>query len=239
MTEFLINPYRFAATAAFNPITGVGWAHAYWTEGTEFTALSYSNGGAVSSWPDEVGTDDLAQATGIKQPLYRASTGPGSKPAVQGDASNDLLQVTFGSSIASSWTVVVVAREKVSANQRMFDNGAGGGVAVLDVQSTPNYSITAGTARTGGTPSNDTDHLYVVCAGTSPYFERDGTSIVTSTIGTNTLTGLTLFSDRLDSTRKAAHLISFVGVYNGDARGDAGWASFKSWVSTNYGITVA
>lgn len=79
----------------------IGWTHAYWTEGPKFTALSYSDGGAVSLWPDEIGAlrglvvgtmslgggsagVDAVQATGSKQPLHRASSASfNSKPIVE------------------------------------------------------------------------------------------------------------------------------------------------------------
>jgi hypothetical protein len=33
--------------------------------------------------------------------------------------------------------------------------------------------------------------------------------------------------------------MTFVGIYYGDPETDGGWANFKSWIGTYYGITVA
>lgn len=232
----LLNPYRFAASS-FDPIADVGWAHAYWAEGSEFAALSYSADAEVTSWPDEVGTIDLSSAAG-KYPLYRATGGPNSKPGVQGDAVDDYLTGTYGAALTGTWTRVVIAVEKVSGNQRFADNGTTGSVAALDAQAT-NYLASAGTNRTGGVPVNNTARLLVMRSGVSPYLAVDNASAITLTIGNGDLAGITLLNARTLATRPGNHIISFAADYDGDAAADGGWADFLSWVTEHYGITLS
>lgn len=222
----------------FDP-TIVNWAHLYWSEGSAFTALAYGADAEVTSWPDEISTDDLASVA-TSYPLHRTTGGPNGTPAVQGDGTNDYLTVTFGASITGTWTVVLVAVEQVNSNRRFFDNGAAGGPTALDTQATtPNYLATAGTNRTGGTPSNGASRFIEVSSGSSPYLAVDGTSVVTNTIGTGDLVGITLFAGRDTTTRSSAHQLALVGIYDGNARADGNWATFKAAAATHYGITIA
>lgn len=223
---------------AFDPIADVGWSHAYWAEGSEFTALGYADGGAVSSWPDEKATQDISQATATNQPAYRATGGPNSLPCVHADG-NDWLQGSFPSALSQPYTIVIVAigENSATADNRFFDGVSNS--SVLDELSAGGYLLNAGSSVTGGTRDGN-PHLFTsLFNGASSLVERDGTTIVSGNAGTNTLSGLTLFAARTGETRPSAHKIAFAGVYNGDVRNDAGWADFEAWTETHYGLTVA
>lgn len=68
-----------AATPDFLAVAS--WAHAYWTQGPEFSALALTNGANVTTWPDEIGTADLTGVTNY--PSYQATGLLNSKPAVR------------------------------------------------------------------------------------------------------------------------------------------------------------
>lgn len=72
------------------PETVDGLAH--WYDATEL--LGFDDGDSVGTWPDEEGTDNLTQATGSQQPVYKTGI-IGDKPVVRFDGLDDLMNVDW------------------------------------------------------------------------------------------------------------------------------------------------
>lgn len=223
-------------TGGFDPLT-VGWAHAYWAEGPEFVALGLSNGAAVTTWPDEIGTADLSQATSTKQPAYQATAGAGGQPAVKADGGDVLHSATI-TTITQPFTLVCILTGE--DNDSVPIAGDDGSLRFLYGAGTRwaiyfgNYLQSATTADFGSA------HLMVVLAsGGSSQIEKDGTALVTGNAGTGTATSVTLFGGGNTPVNPSVAALSFGAIYSGDARTDPKWTQFKAWVTSHYGITVA
>ena len=80
----------YSRASSFSPLQ-VGWTYAYWAEGPEFVALSVADGGAVGTWPDEIGTLDAHRAPPERSPPTGPRRGRNSKPTVQFDGGDHLV----------------------------------------------------------------------------------------------------------------------------------------------------
>lgn len=231
----------------FNPLTQVGWDHAFWAEGPRFKALAVSDGEPLASWPDEIdsGVALIATPGEDNRPTYRAADSAFATPAVEFDGSNDILLGSFSSAKAVPFTVVIVARLRSIPAENAF---------MFRASSTVNHGqmwYEASTGRwkwvNGGTSTTsseaDTDpHLHVcVFADTSETdaeWEIDGALVnASSSLGTGPATLLRLGGYTATSNLAPATVV-FAGVYAGDVRDDPGWPAFMGWVSDHYGIDM-
>ncbi len=225
----------------FDPLT-VGWRNAWWAEGPRMAALGLSDAAAVSTWPDEIGSEDLTQ-TGANRPTYRTAGTINSVPAVRGDGSQ-YLNRTQGSftGLAQPDTVVVVAKYATLMNTSdpyLFD-GAGSTRQIL----TGRYSnisvwlIYAGTI-VHGAASNTSPHLWLgYFNGASSVGQIDGTQVSSGNFGGSNLDGMALFTNSTFDFKASAD-IAFVGLFSGDVRTDPKWSDFKAYCLSHWGITVA
>lgn len=102
-----------------NPVTDIAWAHAYWAEGSEFTALAYADGASVTSWPDEIGTANLAQVGTSAVPTYAASpSNMNGKPAVR--FGSGALRKLWSASIAAPYEVAMIYRLRSTPPSHCF-----------------------------------------------------------------------------------------------------------------------
>ena len=240
MTTF-VDSYRFAAAGGgFDPIADVGWTHAYWAEGTEFVALGYADTDAITSWPDEVGTENLAQS--VASITYRAASAINSQPALLSGLSSARLTKTFASAITQPLTVVVIAEFDPAEGSfaTLFDGPPGGSAITIYDNNNSTMSMEAG-AMVGGGAQDANPHIFVAYFnGASSTLVRDGTTQISGNAGTNSLQGLSLFVNKDGSNdTDISGPIAFVGLFSGDVTGDAGWADFESWAGTHYGLTIA
>lgn len=229
----------------FDPLT-VGWTHAYWAEGPEFAALGLSDGAAVGTWPDEIGTADLTQATAGLRPTYRTAGTINSVPAVRGDGTQ-YYRDTASMTMAQPHSTVIVTRLTSVAGTwaTIIDGKTGSNRAWVAVRTggTLGWNLFAGGGNpTAGTPAANTSYLLMaLLSGASSVLDINGTQVVAGNPGTHQRGGVSLFNSSADLGQAAAVSadIAFVGLFSGDARTDPKWSDFKAWVSSHYSITVA
>ena len=164
----------------------VDWAHAYWAEGPQFTALGVANGGAVTTWPDEMETpgsgglvvgfmsltlttpavvgDDLTQATAGNKPTYRSNSAAfNSKPIVEFDGTTDYLTTTWTTGIPFPYTVWAVVRNRtLDGNFRLFwaDNPSTSNDHGVGVNSANDWLVVGNNgAQTGGAANTNAHAL--------------------------------------------------------------------------------
>lgn len=205
-------------------------------------ALGLSDAAAVSTWPDEIGSEDLTQ-TGANRPTYRTAGTINAVPAVRGDGSQYLNRTAASfTGLAQPDTVVVVAKYATLTNTSdpyLFD-GAGSTRQIL----TGRYSnisvwlFFAGTVVEGGA-SNTSAHLWLgYFNGASSVGQIDGTQVSSGNFGSNSLDGMALFTNSTFNFFASAD-IAFVGLFSGDVRTDPKWSDFKAYCLSHWGITVA
>lgn len=76
--------------------------------------LALADGAAVSSFPSSVGAYTAVQATGIKQPLFRATGGPNGVACIEFDGSND--GITIANFVMNSHCTVMAVYKKTTAS---------------------------------------------------------------------------------------------------------------------------
>ena len=231
-----------AAAPSFNPLTD--WTtdpvHGVWASDPAWTPPA--DGGAVSSWRNggTVG-GDLVQATGSKQPTYRAATVAfNSKPTVQGDGTDDLLAVDTATYAQTWWVVMIAARGKaVGLNEVLWDNIAGAASTSVFSQGSV-WRLSASTQIMGGTPDTNPHLIVGKAAGASSSLTIDGTTVASGNAGTSSITGITLFAERSQAAGyfSSGH-IAYAALFTTDPTALPEWAAFKAWVLSEYGITVA
>lgn len=129
--------------------------------------LALADGAAVSSWVDRVQSANLAQATGTKQPLYRATSALASQPAVDFDGVNDLLRYAGELTHRDGGHIFVVCRLDVSTGgitvatadetsgghhlYQGFNSGGTGRIEVAAPDSATNWLQSADSAVTTAT----------------------------------------------------------------------------------------
>ena len=205
-------------------------------------ALGLSDAAAVSTWPDEIGSEDLTQ-TGANRPTYRTAGTINSVPAVRGDGSQYLNRTAASfTGLAQPDTVVMIAKYATLTNTSdpYLVDGAGSTRQIL----TGRYSnisvwlFFAGTV-VGGSASNTSAHLWLgYFNGASSVGQIDGTQVSSGNFGSNNLDGMALFTNSTFDFKASAD-IAFVGLFSGDVRTDPKWSDFKAYCLSHWGITVA
>lgn len=223
--------------SSFDPLT-IGWAHAYWAEGPEFVALGLSNGAAVGTWPDEIGTLDATQGTAASKPTYSATGGPNSRPTLTFDGGDVLRTIGVGAH-ALPVSLVLIWKWSGSGHTRCVtlssSNIQFGGGITGDNQ----FELFAGTGLKTVSARDTNHHLHVgVVNGSSSVLEMDGiaTSGNAGSAAPNSGDVFAIGSD--NGFTFLTGQIAFFGYAYGDVRTDPKWAAFKAWVTSHYGITV-
>ena len=237
----LLNPYRYGGSGgggSFSPLD-ISWHAAFWAEDPNWTPPA--DGAAVSQWDDASGNGRHAtQATGSKQPVYRASaTKLNNQPAVQGDAADDALATASWTALSQPVTVASIFAYRTIGFGRgasmVFDGiTSSNRQTAFHVGSNNDLAIFAGTALTDTATVQDTDaHLWIATFDTTDTLEEDGTTLLSGSAGSQTLTGITLFSD-FGQTARMDGWISFLGVKNGTLTAQEK-ADLRSWSQSHYG----
>lgn len=226
----LLQPNRFAAP--FSPLD-IAWHTCMWASGAEFAALALADGAAVATWPDEASTHDATQATGSKQPTYRAAVAAfNNKPVIEGDRVDDYLATAAFTELAQPTTIVLVGATANSDNY-LFD-----GIVTNKrnyLKRRPSNLWEQGTSGAEGHPNaaDSNAHLHIATYnGASSSHQVDGTSSST-TLGTDGLTGLTLFS-YFNHDAQFGRYIAFLGVINATLTAQ-NKTDLRTWAQSYYG----
>lgn len=221
----LPGPFK-AASGAFAPTDIAGLLG--WYRGSSLSALA--DGDPVGQWNDEGGANNhLLQATALKKPLYRATGGPGGKPAVDFDATDDILFASC--TIAWPTTVFLVLNQTTWTGGKIIFAGstASGTMDLRQNATTPNVrqQASANGAAVTGPALGAWGLVTAVYNGASSTMALNGGSNVASNPGTGTPIGIRLGT--------ADVTIAELLVYN-SALSSTDQASVKAYLNTKYGL---
>lgn len=207
--------------------------------------LALSDGAAVSSWPahtDDLGLGAHTQATGSKQPNYRASVAElGGRAAVQGDGVDDVLSSsTLGTALTLPATRIVVCVFPPEAGNNYLVGGSGTErFALLDANSNE-WRTYAGKTVTSGVTLDTDGHLAVATfvTGTPDTLDLDGTQIASGDAGDNSLIRSDLFDlADLGGLGSRGH-IAYHAIIEGIPTAQE-VADLEAWASDYYGLVIA
>lgn len=230
--------------ATFDPVSALGWLHAYWTEGDAFQALALADAGSVTDWPDEIGSLDATNGSSTATFDAENATFNG-KPTIHfpGGSTNSKLQTAEESLTAGPWSVVVVAKvdSGQSTSAHILDGVSDGTPRFYVQPSTSDWRVGNVTSATGPlyTAKPVTDlHLHAVRFGPVVRYDIDGdTGLAQASYTPAGFGGLTVMS-RYTSTGQIVGDIAFIGIYAGDVFADPDWPAFEAALAAHYGITV-
>lgn len=223
---------------------------------------SVGDGAAVSSWVDRKNNLNLAQATGTKQPLYRAS-GIGTAPAIDFDGTDDLLVYAAANAVSTAQSGHIFAVIRGDATTAARED------AIACTSDEASTSRLVGVSREAnklyGRQANGSgfDAVFggTTLGATTSYlieFGSSGTVFSMRVNGTAETLGVSVGSDSGDwfgdstardnftvggkkTTSESAWFdgrIAFVLVVDGTiASGDR--TSLHAWVAAKYGLTLA
>lgn len=214
--------HETAAAGIWATVSAIGSpAHGYCAEGPEFAALAVADGASVQTWPDEIGSSDLTQATSGNRPLYDADGYSGVKPSIH---FNNLkfMQTAAWASMAQPNMVAMVFRYTTAVGTLWDGRDTSNRNGLLRAGSGA-YWIYGGAGTIQGGTTDTAAHLAVATYDTTDVLEIDGSSVASGNAGTNALTGITVgaafnggstcqahiplvlvYDTPLDSTQKAA-----------------------------------
>lgn len=149
-------------------------------------SIAQTDGTAVSAWTDLSSNSNLAQATGIKQPLYKTNIVNG-LAVVRFDGSNDVLVGASDLNLAQPYTIFSVTQQ-ASGGGRIFDNISG-----AQGRSTYEYSagggaveLFAGSFLGGATNKTGAFHVFTAIGNsTSSSVYYDGVQDATGNAGSS------------------------------------------------------
>jgi hypothetical protein len=230
----------------FDPINGVAWHAVYWAEN-----LAVANGAEVTTWPDDIGSEDLTGASPNVPVMDTAHASFNNKKVLEFDASVtqklEILAATHGDGPQSQpFAIVTVAKfddvtSGTSTGRTLHDGGGASNRAEMRARSTTFWSLNAGTVV--NIAANDLDpNLFVAkFNGASSALIISGTLAGPGNAGAHQYDGLTIgyAIGAATSAHRFDGQIAFVGVYYGDPESDPGWADFEAWVTSFYGIPIA
>jgi hypothetical protein len=238
-------------TAVFSPDTSTMFKYLWWAGGPAFQALGVANGGAVGTIPAErtavsAATAQFSQSTAGKKPLYRsAAASMNSQPAWEFDGSDDTMVSggTFtGGECTVPYSMVVIAQcDTTSGPRRIIDsNNTGGFRNIIGQSSTTHWEMYCGADIQGGTTTTGA-HAFrgYVTSGSSDVLTVDGSTVVTSQAGSDTMQGLRMGSDTDGFSYLHDGHVALVGVADGLITSHGDWSAFVTWVSATYGLTIS
>lgn len=156
------------------------------------SSLAVSDGAAISQWDDESGNArHLLQAAGSKQPLYRATGGPNSRPCIEFDGTDDFLRVTWAQSQPEHLFVVGQFLRVGAGSDTMVDGSASNSLRVGSFDATRVFAQTSAVLLLTATPTN-WQRYEVQYNGASGSFLANAGTPVTGNIGATAAGGLCL-----------------------------------------------
>ena len=192
----------------------------------------------VSNWADQSGnSNDVAQATGSKQPLWVDSV-YNSLPTVRFDGvDNSLRKATWsGGEESQANTIFIVCKFSTINDSWVFDGGTTSKKNGMQRSGTGTYRPYAGTLA--GTVSVNTAFSYytVIYNTTSSSIRRNGSSVETGlSIGTQEANGLTLGSLQTEASGYSDPDISEVLFYDSEITGDD-LTNIESYLATRWDL---
>jgi hypothetical protein len=241
--NYLATKYGLAWTnVTFNPlIAGIGFHSAFWAEDPMWAHPA--DGVAVPSWRDGSGNArNMAQATGAKQPLYRAvAAGLNNRPAVQFDGVDDFMSSPIFAAGGQPFSLVVVSKFNALTSAYLIEGGPGGQLTggISAGGSGQPFSLYAGGVLNSPTLMDQVKHfLHGVANGATSKIGVDGVETAGNAGTATAQTQWTVGS--FDGTQAFANAhIAFAGFYYGDITTHANWAAFKAQMATLYGLVIA
>lgn len=217
----------------------IAWTHLWWSEGSEMAALGYTNGAAVSSWPDEIGTADLGAGAASSPTYTAASAAFENLPAVDFTTGQDLITGAF-TAIPPPWEIVAVYRQKAiitftqKANFRASEvaiGQGGGGAPVHRFERNAWGGLDVGAMSTVGSVVRATS---AAGASISYTFTRNTTVAGPSALGpTFNMTSLRVNDTTFFGDGRASLEVVLIGIKS-SAMTSTEWEDFRDWATDRY-----
>lgn len=220
---------------AFDPLS-ISWHTAFWAEDPNWTAPG--DGNAVSQWDDASGNGRHAtQATGSKQPIYRASAAAfNSQPVVEFDGTDDwLATAAFAAAITGASEHFVVAKfDTLTANTALQHGISGSARRSIQTDGGTQWQVFQGSTGVWGGTNDPALHAFRAVFDSTDEIVVDGTSLASGNAGAENLTGVRLGANAGGTAGFFDGRIAFVGIKSGTLTSTER-SDLLAWAQSHYG----
>jgi hypothetical protein len=219
-----------------------------WQDSARTTPVT-ANNDPVGAWDDASGNGyHVLQATAGNRPVYKATGGPNSKPAVNADVAGKYLSKTTGLTNWTGGVTIFIVANTASGGQSNNDYWLGfrtpsDDAAVICGFVTDAVEYFASPRITLGAPHATTYHIFEFVdlgngAASSAVGLRNGTVTATTTGSSKNLgTAMFLFATNSGAGSSVANFAEVI-IYK-EGKGTTDRSSVRSYLGTKYGITVS
>ena len=192
----------------------------------------------VSQWNDISGNGrHLTQATGANQPTFGATSGPNSTPALTFDGSNDVLSATFSAINQPLHCFAIMRTNNIPAASGFISGGASGERFIAGNTASTNVLNYWGGTGIVYSHSDTTNHFLweVLVNGASSSVIRGNTAAGTGSVGSNTMSGVTL--GQMPGNGYTNCILSEVAIYSAQISG-TNLTNLRAYYASRYGVTT-
>jgi len=245
MSNILMQFAAKTAAAAFDVENDINWYSLFWSSSSANSG--YSNGNAVGTFYNSTAESDFT-ASGTVRPTFTSSSATlNNQKSLSFDGSDDTMTCTYGTppSYTSGVTTVVIGDGSGITSSAFNVLVSGTDFAAenrIGTSSTNTWVINAGTGVQGGTQDTNAHLWLLFCDGSTgnDSLDIDGSSVISgSDAGSEQITASRIGANAGATGSFWNGKIALVGYYEGDLRSDGNFASFKTWVASYYGLTIA
>ena len=224
---------------AFNPESDITWHSLFWTEGTAFQALGYTEGDDVDDWPNETGEADAAETSGSAVSFDESNPSFNGQPVIDLAGGRRYGTANFTSAPTYPISLVAIGNTGGTGGRPFMDGNDCSNRAFVAQSSGAQWQIHAGTTQAGGT-SDQNPHLFVATFDGSTGNDTltvDGTTVIDADAGSQTIDGFRLGANCNEGSSSSGAWALF-GIYEGDITADPNYDEFVAWVSRHYGVSA-
>lgn len=190
----------------------------------------------VSNWADQSGNgNDVAQATGTKQPLW-VDNQHNAKPTIRFDGIDNFMQkATYASGDLAQTNFIFIVSTFPSSSGRYIYDSASHDKRHAFLRNATGYQIYSGSGIATGTGITTALQQFTAkYNGGSSYLRKNGSEIVSGNIGTDSMAGITL-----GASHEAGNFgnidICEILVYNASVS-DTDRDTIESYLDTRWGL---
>jgi hypothetical protein len=218
------------------PATMLPWRHLHWAGDPTSITLNTSPADSVTTWNDLVGAAHAAQITTLNQPTYLpADANWNGEPSIYFASGRSLIEAAVTATSGAFTVIALLRQDSGSSVNRFTDTAVGGANRLVTGRFSNKWQLFLGATSFLSTPNATfTNHMHrIVQNGTADRYYIDETLMASGSSGTSAYVGQVLGAPTNPNT-----CVLWGVIETADVTADPGWATFKAWVNSTYGLSI-